>query len=166
MKKGFSEQEVLELLDHLKSAGNEYPSDMIRSRREVFIKQAAAITMLTGPSGGMGAVQPGVFLQVWNLSLWAGFGDRTGARAGGGSRRHGIYLPRTIADFVNSTLFPKTERTAVPPRIPPLKPAVIPAMGEEDATETSEAVPTLTSSPTAIVTVTAIQHARSFPCAR
>jgi hypothetical protein len=59
MKKGLSEQEVLELLDHLKSAGNEYPSDMIRSRREVFIKQAAAITMLTGPSGGNGSGSAG-----------------------------------------------------------------------------------------------------------
>jgi hypothetical protein len=157
MKKGLSEQEVLELLDHLKSAGNEYPSDMIRSRREVFIKQAAAITMLTGPSGGNGSGSAGGIpsgLESLTLNKVVEIALVLALAAGAGVTAY-IYR-ETIMDFVNSTFFLKTERTTAPSQDSSSEAAVIPAMGEEDATETSEAVPSLTSSPTAIVTVTAI----------
>lgn len=157
MKKGFSEQEVLELLDHLKSAENGYPSEMILSRREVFIKQAAAVTALTGPSGengngSAGGSAPG--LESLTLNKVVEIALVLALAAGAGISAY-IYR-ETIMDFVNSTLFPKTELTTVPSHESTSEPAVAPVMDEDDATETQEAVPTLTSSPTATVTVTPI----------
>jgi hypothetical protein len=155
MKKGVSEQEVLELLDHLKSAGNEYPSDMIRTRREVFIKQAAAMTVLTGPSGGNGggsAASISSGLESFSLSRLLEIALVLALAAGAGIMAY-IYRD-TIADFVNSNLFPKTEFTAVPPQDSSSEPAVIPAMGEEDASGTPTAVSTLTSHLTNTLTMT------------
>lgn len=156
MKKGFSDQEVLDLLDHLKSAGNEYPSDMIRSRREVFIKQAAAMAVLTGPSGGNGGGSAGSIssgLESLTLGRLLEIALVLAVAAGAGIT---AYLHRdTITDFVNSTLFPKTELTAIPSQDSSSDPAVIPLTNEEDAAETPQTVPTLTSSPAATVTVTA-----------
>lgn len=155
MKKGFSEQEILELLDHLKSEGNEYPSDMIRSRREVFIKQASVMAALAGAGGGNGGGSAGSIssgLESFTLSRFFEFALVLALAAGAGITAY-IYRD-AIADFVNSTLIPKTEITAVSPQDSSSGPAVIPVTGGQDSTETPEAVPTLTSSPNAIVTVT------------
>ena len=157
MKKVFSEQEVLDLLDHLKSTENGYPSDMILSRREVFIKQAAAVMALTGPSGengnsSAGGSAPG--LESLTLNKVVEIALVLALAAGAGISAY-IYR-ETIMDFVNSTLFPKTELTTVPSQDSTSEPAVVLVMGEDDATETPEAVPTLTPSPTATVTVTPI----------
>lgn len=155
MKKGFSEQEILELLDHLKSEGNEYPSDMIRSRREVFIKQVSAMAALTGAGGGNGGGSAGSIssgLESFTLSRFFEFALVLALAAGAGITAY-IYRD-AIADFVNSTLLPKTELTTIPPQDSSSEPALIPVTGEEDASDSPEADPTLTSSPDAVVTVT------------
>jgi hypothetical protein len=157
MKKGFSEQEVLELLDHLKSAGNEYPSDMIRSRREVFIKQALAMATLTGPGGENGGSSAGSLssgLESFTLGRFFEIALVLALAAGAGVTAY-IYRD-TIADFVNSTLLPKTEVTAVSPQDSSSEPAVIPVTGEEDASESPNLVPTLTSPPNAATPVTVV----------
>lgn len=158
MKKGFSEQEILELLDHLKHAGNEYPSDMIRSRREVFLRQASAMAALAGSAGGNGSGPAGSIssgLESFTLGRLLEIALALALAAGAGITAY-IYRD-VIADFVNSTLLPKTEITAVPPQDSFAEPAIIPVTGGEDASsETPEAVPTLTSSPTADAPVTVI----------
>lgn len=157
MKKGFNEQEILELLDHLKSAGNEYPSDMMRSRREVFIKQVSAMAALAGAGGGNGGGSAGNIssgLESFTLSRFFEFALVLALAAGAGITAY-IYRD-AIADFVNSTLLPKTEITAVSPQDPSSGPAVIPVTGGQDFTKTPEAVPTQTSSPNAIVTGTPV----------
>lgn len=155
MKKGFSEQEVLELLDHLKSAGNEYPSDMIGSRREVFIKQASAMVALAGADGGNGGGSAGSIgsgLESFTLSRLLEFALVLVLAVGAGIT---AYLYRdAITDFIHSTLFPKTELTTVPSQDPASEPAVMPVTSGHDATETPEVIPAWTSSPTATMTVT------------
>jgi hypothetical protein len=46
MKSKFSDQDILQLLTGLKNAENKYPSDMISSRRDIYVKQAAAMAGL------------------------------------------------------------------------------------------------------------------------
>lgn len=172
MKKGFSEQEVLELLDHLKSAGNEYPSDMIRSRREVFIKQASALAALAGAGGGNGGGSAGIIgsgLESFTLGRLFEIALVLVLAAGAGIA---AYIHRdAIADFVNSTLFPRIEATAIPPQDSSSEPALIPVTGkgeDDDASDSPEAVSTtLTSSPTAAdpVTVTGTPEPSLAPAA-
>lgn len=172
MKKGFSEQQVLELLDHLKSAGNEYPSDMIRSRRAAFVQQAAAMALVTGPSGGNGSGSAGSIpsgLESFTLGRLFEIALVLVLAAGAGIA---AYIHRdAIADFVSSTLFPKVEVTAIPPQDSSSEPAFIPVTGreeDEDASDSPQAVPTtLTSSPTAAdpVTVTGTPEPSLAPAA-
>jgi len=58
MKNKISDQDVLNLLSNLRNAENNYPSDMIKSRRDSYIKQAAVMMALAGV-GGNGATQTG-----------------------------------------------------------------------------------------------------------
>ena len=125
MKKPFSDQDVLNLLTNLKSAESSYPSEMIESRRDVYMKQAAAMAVLAG-AGGNGASAAG------NAQMSAASSAST-STASGGLTISGLletalvvaivveagivtYIYRDrISDFIKSTLSPRVEQTANPP---------------------------------------------------
>ena len=124
MNKPFNDQDVLNLLTNLKSAESSYPSEMIESRRDVYMKQAAAMAVLAG-AGGNGASAAG------NAQMSAASSAST-STASGGLTISGLletalvvaivveagivtYIYRDrISDFIKSTLSPRVEQTANP----------------------------------------------------
>lgn len=119
MKNKVSDQDVLNLLTGLKNAEGSYPSDMARSRRDMYIKQAAAMAVL-GSGGGNGAVSTrngqttlasaagsGLSLgKVLEIALVVALAVEAAVAA---------YIYRDeIAEFINSTLSPKVEEIASP----------------------------------------------------
>ncbi|HXF84405.1 MAG TPA: hypothetical protein VNK49_03370 [Anaerolineales bacterium] len=54
MKHAVSEKEIIEYLRSLKLAEGDYPSDLFKARREMFIRQAASLAMTLHLSGGNG----------------------------------------------------------------------------------------------------------------
>jgi hypothetical protein len=123
VKQKFSEKDVMVLLSGLKGTEGSYPSEMIKSRREMFMNQAAAMAVLAG-NGSNGSTASG-----------SGQASSSGTTLGGMTMTRlletalvvvlvveaGIatYIYRDrIADFINSTLFPRVEQTANPPDSP------------------------------------------------
>lgn len=120
MKNKISDQDVLNLLSNLRNAENNYPSDMIKSRRDSYIKQAAAMMALVG-AGGNGDTKAG--------TNQATISNVTGTSLATGKLIEvaliialvveavvAAYFYRDkIADFINSTLSPKVEIVASPP---------------------------------------------------
>ena len=124
MRSKFSDKDVLQLFASLKNAENNYPQDMIESRRETFAKQAAAMAILSKASGnseslpgtsqtastipsgaaGVGSLSMGTILEtVLVIAIVAEAGVAT-------------YVYREkIADFFNSIFGPNTEQVANPP---------------------------------------------------
>lgn len=160
MKKPFSDQDVLNLLTNLKGAESSYPSEMIESRRDMFMKQAAAMTVLAG-AGGNGSSAAG------NAQTSAS-GTAT-STAGGSVTVNGlleialvvaivveagvatfIYRDK-ITDFINSTLSQKDEQTANPPED---SSSGVSAVIEETATATAEETGTVTVTVTSVATPT------------
>jgi len=154
VKKPFNEQDILNLLTSLKTAENNYPSDMIKSRRDMFMKQAAAMVVLAG-AGGNGASASGNAQGAVSGTTTGTAGSLTISslletalvvalvvEAGVATY---IYRDK-ISDFIKSTLSPKVEQTTNPPDDSSLE---VPAVIEETATATMEE--------TATVTVTSVE---------
>jgi hypothetical protein len=159
VKQKFSDKDVVTLLSNLKNAEQSYPSEMIQSRRDMYMKQAATMAILMKTSGGGtptgegGASASGTGTGTGLFSLGTFFETalvitimvEAGVAA---------YIYRDqIADFINSTLFPTVEVAANPTDDPSFTPAVIPVTGDELATE----------SPTITVTVTVTVTDTPFP---
>ena len=146
MKQKFSDKDILELLSNLKNAENNYPSEIIQSRRDLYKKQAAAMAVLVkttgnGGSANAGPASLGTFLEIALVIMIV---VEAGVAA---------YIYRDqIADFINSTLSPKVEVDVKPPKDPTSTPVVLPAAGEEFDAATPTALPIDT--PTITVTVT------------
>lgn len=154
MKQQFSDNDILKLLSTLKDAENNYPSAMIQSRRDMYVKQAAAIAVLSKTAGngtnaggngkspgsgtpGAGSSSMGKFLEA---ALMITIAMEAGVAA---------YIYRDkIIEFINTTIFPKVEVVSSPPEDLSSTPAAIPVTGDESITGTP------TEPITATVTVT------------
>jgi len=154
VKQQFSDNDILKLLSTLKDAENNYPSAMIQSRRDMYVKQAAAMALLSKTAGdgtnaggngksprsgtpGAGSSSMGRFLEA---ALMITVAIEAGAAA---------YIYRDkIVEFINTTIFPKVEVVSSPPEDLSSTPAAIPMIGDESITGTP------TQPFTATVTVT------------
>lgn len=156
MNKRLKDRDVLRLLARLKKVEAGYPADAMTTRRETYVKQAAAVAALiqarendlnargnndsSGAGGaGMGSSSAAMWLEaalVTVIVVEAGFAT---------------YLHREkIADFIDSALFPnKVVHVADQPDETPSLPVFIPITGNE--TEAATPVPAFTFT----VTVTA-----------
>lgn len=160
MKNKISDQDVLNLLSNLRNAENNYPSDMIKSRRDSYIKQAAVMMALAGV-GGNGATQTG--------TNQAAISNATGSSLAAGKLieialivalvvEAGVaaYFYRDkIADFFNSTISPKVETVASPPA--GYSPDAV--AGEEASTETPDVTETVTGTETPVPSATLLPAA-------
>jgi hypothetical protein len=151
VKQKFSDKNILELLSNLKNTENNYPSEMIQSRRDLYKKQAAAMAVLMkaagngtiagdGRNANSGPASLGTFLEIALVIMIV---VEAGVAA---------YIYRDqIADFIDSTLSPKVEDDVNPPKDSTSTPVVLPAAGEELDTATPAPLPIAT--PTITVTV-------------
>lgn len=120
MKNKVSDQDVLKLLTNLKNTENIYPSDIKKSRRDTYIKQAAAMAVLAG-AGGNGAAtaetNPSTVSDTMGSSMFTGkFLEIALVVALVVEAGVAAYIYRDeIADFINSTISPKVETVASPP---------------------------------------------------
>lgn len=146
MKQKFSDADVVHLLTNLKDAGNGYPAEMIRSRREAYIKQAAAMSALvnTAGDGTMGGTSGGASTGSASLGTLLEIALVTMIVVEAGAAAY-VYRDQ-IADFFNSTLAPKVEVVSSPPGS---FPSEIPA-----SEETSTMTPVITATFTVTVTGT------------
>jgi hypothetical protein len=126
MKNRTSDQDVLKLLTGLKNAEGNYPTDMIQTRREMFVKQAAAMAVMAkaasnsaGTSGsGQGAASSaggtagtaGTSLSISTL-LETALVIAIVVEAGVAT----YFYRDKIAEFISSNLSPKVEHVASPP---------------------------------------------------
>lgn len=126
MKNRTSDQDVLNLLTGLKNAEGNYPADMIHTRREMFVKQAAAMAVIAKAAG--------------NSVGTSGSGQGAASSAGGTVGTAGTSLSIStlletalviaivvevgvatyfyrdkIAEFISSNLSPRAEHVASPP---------------------------------------------------
>ena len=153
MKQAVSEKDVLNLLSNLKTMGGSYPSDMIQSRRDLYVKQAAAMAVLTkttgngngggtntgggmaatGGAGAAGSLSLGKFLEA---ALVVAIAVEAGVAA---------YIYRDkIADFIDANISPKVEVAANPTEDYSGTPAIVPVTGDESISETPTETPTVT----------------------
>lgn len=149
MNKELKDRDVLRLLTRLKNVEVGYPTDAMTTRREAYIKQAAAVAALiqarendlnargdgNSPGGG-GAGAASSSMTMW---LEAALVTVIVVEAG-----IATYIHREkIADFIDSALFPnKVEHVSNPPDESPSLPVVIPITGKE--TEAATPVPAFT----------------------
>jgi len=158
MKNKISDQDVLNLLTSLKNTENNYPSDMIQSRRDTYMKQAAAMAVLVGAgAGGNGASASG------NAQT------TTSGAVTGGSVSIGKLLETAlvvalvieagiatyvyrdkIAEFFNSTFSSKIEQTANPPD--DSSPGILASEEASSVTPNGTSTITVTETPTPSVT--------------
>lgn len=147
MKQAVSEKDVLNLLSGLKTMGGNYPSDMIQSRRDLYIKQAAAMAVLTktsgngsgggtnagggggmaatGGAGAVGSLSLGKFLET---ALVVAIAVEAGVAA---------YIYRDkIANFIDSNILPKVEVAANPTEDYSGTPDILSVTGTETPTVT------------------------------
>ncbi len=150
MKQALNEQEVIRLLTSLKNAENEYPPDLLKSRREMFIQQSA-----------LAAASMNTALDVNNNGANAG-GSSSSAPAASSSAPASIgtilqtvlivaivveagvatYLYRDkIAGFFSSVFSPRVEQIGIPPD-QSSSPDNLPSTADAALTETP--VPTMT----------------------
>jgi len=146
MKSKFSDQDILKLLTGLKNAENRYPSDMISSRRDMYVKQAAAMAVLVkaGKSGvnstGGGSSVPSSFAgftpsigKLLEIALITALIVETGVIA--------YFYRDRIQDLINNVMSPRVEHIVNPSDDPALLQET-PTAGTEIITETP--VPTVT----------------------
>lgn len=157
MKQQFSDTDVVKLLANLKDAGNGYPADMIRSRRDAYIKQAAAMSVLvnTAGDGTMGGTNGGASAGSASLGTLLEIALVTMIVVEAGAAAY-VYRDQ-IADFFNSTLAPKVEVVSSPPGG---FPSEIPA-----SEKTSTMTPVATATFTVTVTGTPAPIVTSSPAA-
>lgn len=167
MKQAMNEQEVIRLLTSLKNAENGYPSDLLKSRREMFIEQSALV-----------AASMNSALDVNNNGTSAG-GSSSSASAASSSAPASIgtilqtvlivaivveagvatYLYRDkIAGFFSSVFSSQVEQVAIPS-----EQSTVPAQGALNTeatilTETPEATPSDPSAPADTYTITTPQN--------
>jgi len=152
MKSKFSETDVLNLLGGLKNAENNYPSDMISSRRAAYIKQAASMgfavkagkngngTQATSSAPGAGSIAAPAIGKVLEIALAIVILAEAGVVT---------YLYRKqISEWINNLISPRIEQ-GVNPTDDLLSPL---ASTPDDNTETATA--TATDTPVVTVTVT------------
>jgi hypothetical protein len=158
MKQVSNEQDVIQLLANLKQAENNYPSDLLLSRREMFVKQAAsaavamdtAMKMNNGTNAGNAAPAassaPAASIgKLLEIVLITAIVVEAGAAA---------YLYRdNIADFINSIFSPRVEQVANPPDT-----VDIPNTGNAGVTETPSATLTDTAVPTDTLLAAPLQN--------
>lgn len=124
MKSKISDKDILQLFTSLKIAENSYPQDMIKSRRDIFTKQAAAMAILAKASG--------------NETASTGIGQGASAASSSAMTIGGMSIGplletvlviaivaeagvaayayrEKIAEFFNSTFGPKVEQVVSPP---------------------------------------------------
>lgn len=125
MKNRVSDKDVLQLFTSMKNAENNYPQDMIESRRDMFAKQAAAMAVLAKAGGDAVASTATTQTAATASSGAAGTGSSISmatiletalviaiiAEAGVAAY---VYREK-IAEFFNSTFGPKAEQVASPP---------------------------------------------------
>lgn len=140
MKQKFNDTDVVHLLANLKAAENNYPADMIRSRRDAYLKQAAAMSVLveTGGDATMGGTSGGASAGSASMGKLLEIALVTMIVVEAGVAAY-VYRDK-IAEFFNSTLAPKVE---VVPSPPESFPSEVPA-DEEAFTMTPAATPTFT----------------------
>jgi len=121
MKNEVSDQDVLNLLSNLKNTERNYPANMIKARRDMYVKQAATMVALAG-AGGNGGTNAGT-VKTTVAGSTTGGGLATGkfleialvialvVEAGIAAY---IYRDK-IADIINSTFSPNIETVASPP---------------------------------------------------
>ena len=159
MKNKASEQDVINLLSGVKNRESGYPSDMISSHRDSFVKQAAAMAVLaraglnaktttstasgqSGTASATGASNAGVGLSIGRVLetiLVAAIVVEAGAAA---------YIYRDkIADFINSKINPTVEVVASPPG------GVVITTGVNASTPTAAFTATATGTPIPSITL-------------
>ena len=154
MKSRIADKDVLQLLTGLKNSNNNYPKDLIESRREIFTKQAAAMALLmkagthgangagasqtastaptTPSSTGISGISMGTLLETL---LMAALVVEAGVAA---------YVYREkIAEFFTSTFGPKVEQVSSPIN----NSSDIITSYETTAVETLDETPTATVTP-------------------
>lgn len=162
MSKKASEQDVLDLLRDLKNSEGNYPSELIHSRRETFVKQAAAMAVLV--RAGLHEATKTAAGQAETAS--GGASTATGASVGTslGTILETVlvaaivvevgvvgYVYRDkIADFINSKINPTIEVVASPPG--DSSPNIL--TEDINATETPIATETMTDTETPVPSVT------------
>lgn len=123
MKHELKEQDVANLLSGLKQAEQNYPSDLMDSRREMFAKQVAAALVMINTTGGSGASSAGGSSTTGGSASSTGTSVATGIGSSVGTILEtalvvaivveagvATYIYRDkIANFINSRLSPKTE---------------------------------------------------------
>jgi hypothetical protein len=160
MANKISDKDVLQLFTGLKTAEENYPQDMIKSRRDKFAMQASTMALLI-KSGGNGAASTG-----------AGQGTAASSATSTGTTGLGVSIGtvletalviaiaveagvaayayrNNIADFFNSTFSPKVEQITNPTD------GSSPALTAGDDTQTETPDPTSTATPVTTVTETA-----------
>ena len=152
MSSKISDKDVLKLFTSLKRAENQYPQDMIKSRRDTFAKQAAAMAILAKVGGnatastatgqaastasssaaGVGGVSMSTLLET---ALVIAIVAEAGVAA---------YAYREkIAEFFNSIFSPKVEQVVNPPD----NSSSDIIAGDANTTETPEGTLTVTETP-------------------
>jgi len=163
VKQKFSEQEILRLLSNLKNAENNYPLEMIQSRRDMFIQQAAAITVSSrtagtgtnsgGDSGLRASGKPGAGSSSLGMFLEAALVITIALEAGVAAY---IYRDK-IYDFINTTFSPKVEVATYPTDEFAVTPDDLPVTGGEPSAEptvTLTVTVTLTDTPPPLLVAT------------
>jgi len=156
MKSKIGDKDVLQLLTSIRNSENNYPQDMIESRRDMFTKQAAAMAVLM-KAGINGANTTGTGQAASTASTTS-----SGATVGIGGMSMGTLLEtllviaivaeagvatyvyrEKIAEFFNSTFGPKVEQVSNPIND---SPDTI-ASNETSTAETSTGTVTVTETP-------------------
>lgn len=156
MKSKISDNDVLQLLTTLKSSKNNYPQDMIESRRDSFTKQAAAMAILM-KAGGTGANATGTGQAASAASTTSSGAATASAGASIGTILETVLVVaivietgvaayayrEKIAEFINSTFGSKVEQVANPPD----NSSIDFVISDEPASETPDETPTVTETP-------------------
>lgn len=148
MKSKMSDQDVLNLLSNLKNSESDYPSDMILPRRDMYIKQAATMAVLTNTGGNGGATTSSSQASTSGTAS-SGFSIGTvleTALVVALVIEAGVvaYIYRDeISDFINSALSPNVVTVASPPS--GSSSGIMPS--EEAASETPDGTVTFTDTP-------------------
>jgi hypothetical protein len=164
MEQPTNEQEVIRLLTSLKKAESDYPSDLLKSRREMFIQQAAVVvaaaamnTALKVNNDGGNAGRPSSAPSTASSSIPASMGTLLEAVlvvAIVVEVAAAAYLFRDkIAEFFNTVFSPRVEQIVNPP-----DPVDISNPGDAILTETPNPTMTDPSPATDTYTITTPQN--------
>jgi len=154
------DKDVLQLLTTLKSSQNNYPQDMIESRRDSFTKQAAAMAILV-KAGVNGTNATGTGLAEATESTTSSGAATASAGASIGTILETVLViaivietgvaayayREKIAEFINSTFGPKVEQVANPLENPSSNFIASDEITADIPEETPNGTPTITVTP-------------------